>query len=355
MPQSRPPAKHVVDTARRGARLGTVRYGRAAAHADATVGASDRPRPARPRLDRPDSVRPETTRLRRYRLASMTATPARPSRKGSRPRTPPWWRLNAYSLALASVPYTDNVFAVAATKLKELTGAAVAGISTYDNTTATLTVAQTSFTEDESSTVLRLLGRRFEGMRIPVAADVYDRLTSHAVLDADTLNALSFGVIPAAVGSILEMAFDIGWFKSMAILHEGQLIGTLVLAGRRGTRPSRTRRTRRLLERDVECPAPMDVGPGLAGPCRARGQLVPCGAGRNRRARGHDGHRSERFSSARCSDGRAANSSASRCRSCSRRRPSTTVAGHDSRNNSPEPAPVRSRLSSHDAMGRWCR
>lgn len=144
--------------------------------------------------------------------------------------------LNAYSLALASVPYTDNVFAVAATKLKELTGAAVAGISTYDNTTATLTVAQTSFTEDESSTVLRLLGRRFEGMRIPVAADVYDRLTSHAVLDADTLNALSFGVIPAAVGSILEMAFDIGWFKSMAILHEGQLIGTLVLAGRRGTR-----------------------------------------------------------------------------------------------------------------------
>jgi two-component system, cell cycle sensor histidine kinase and response regulator CckA len=144
--------------------------------------------------------------------------------------------LNAYSLALASVPYTDNVFAVAATKLKELTGAAAAGISTYDDATATLTVAHTSFSDTESSMVLRLLGRRFEGLRIPVAADVYEMLRSNAVLDADTLNTLSFGVIPPTVGSILEMAFDIGWFKAMAILHEGQMMGTLVLAGRRGTR-----------------------------------------------------------------------------------------------------------------------
>lgn len=139
--------------------------------------------------------------------------------------------LNEFSLELASVPFSSDMFAPAANKLRQLSGAVAVSISTYDPASQDLLVRHVSIAEQQSSVVVRLLGRRLEGMRLKVSAEMRQHMLSDRIGDAGSLAEVTFGVIPPPLAALIEKALGIGWFTGVALQENGELIGTMILAG----------------------------------------------------------------------------------------------------------------------------
>jgi len=139
--------------------------------------------------------------------------------------------LNAYSLDLAAVPFTENLFQTITESLKTLTNARAVSVSVYDAETSTLIVKHSTLSGEDQKRFVRFLGRRLEGMRVKVSPEMYERMTTEVIGDAGTLSETTFGAIPPGLGSLVEKALGIGWFTGMAMLHDGNLIGTVVMAG----------------------------------------------------------------------------------------------------------------------------
>ncbi len=142
--------------------------------------------------------------------------------------------LNDYSLSLASIPTSEDIFSSVADKLKQATDAVVAAISIYDEVTSDLVVRYLTLSGAENSKLARTLGHGIVGMHFKVTPEMYECIMSEVVGTMCTLSELSFGVLPDPLSRIIERLFGIGWFTSLALQYKGKLIGTAIIAGREG-------------------------------------------------------------------------------------------------------------------------
>ena len=136
--------------------------------------------------------------------------------------------LNTYSTTLAAHPH-ERLAAFAVDSLKEFTGAAAVLISDYDASASELVVSASTLAPDPDSAIRRLLGRSIVGFRSPVGPDTYREITANTVGVSQSLHEVTFGAIPRMVGGLIEKALGIVGFTGIALMKDGQLVGTIVI------------------------------------------------------------------------------------------------------------------------------
>lgn len=144
--------------------------------------------------------------------------------------------INEYSLELAAVPSSDNIFAIAAEKLRDITGAKVVSFSTYDKTTSDLVVQYATLSDEKKKRMTRFLGQRIEGFRNKVTPEMYEKIIAEVVGDAGSLHETTFGAISKPMGAIIEKFFGIDWFTGIALIYKNELMGTVIISGGKGTK-----------------------------------------------------------------------------------------------------------------------
>ena len=130
-----------------------------------------------------------------------------------------------------------DLFKLITDKLKEITGARVISISTYDPRKKELTVRYVSIRSEALEKVDSLLGHKMLGMKIPVSAEMHDRMMSEVVSTMGDLHEVSFKTIPRPVASTIQTVFGIGTFSGLVLQYGGKLIGTVIIVMPKGSPP----------------------------------------------------------------------------------------------------------------------
>ena len=151
--------------------------------------------------------------------------------------------LNTYAQKLASLPFSKDMFETAVRTMKEVTGSVGVAISTYDPESHSLVVRHVSLSNQARSWIAQLLGKQFEGMRFKVTPEMHDHIVHKAVADLGSFSETTFGKFLPGLSTRIEKALGVEWFKAVSFQDDGQLLGTMVLAG----------------GKDVECPSDGDI------------------------------------------------------------------------------------------------
>jgi len=141
--------------------------------------------------------------------------------------------ISDYANGLSRVP-ADDSFAYITTKMKEITGASMSLVTTYDKTCKELVCRYTSFSEKENNAIYKLLGRKAIGTRIPVSDQFYAEMMQTFIKKHKNVSEATYGEMPSAVSSYFEKVLGTDCFMGIALIHDNQLIGTLLLIGREG-------------------------------------------------------------------------------------------------------------------------
>ena len=149
------------------------------------------------------------------------AGPITPKKRPIPKRAVPANNLETDIRAISELAITD--------KLKEITGARVISISTYDPRKKELTVRYVSIRSEALEKVDSLLGHKMLGMKIPVSAEMHDRMMSEVVSTMGDLHEVSFKTIPRPVASTIQTVFGIGTFSGLVLQYGGKLIGTVII------------------------------------------------------------------------------------------------------------------------------
>ncbi len=147
--------------------------------------------------------------------------------------------LHEYAQELAALPFSKDMFGTAVRKMKEITGSVAVAMSTYDPESRSLVVRHASLSSHDRSMVVRMIGKRLEGMRLKVPPGMHDQIVRKAVTDLGSLSETTFGAVLPSLSAQVERALGVRWFKAVSFQDDGQLLGTIVLAGgRESERPS---------------------------------------------------------------------------------------------------------------------
>ena len=138
--------------------------------------------------------------------------------------------LNDFSLKLAYLPYNE-LFPFITSQIKSIFGVKAALINTYDETTSELVLQYTSLSDEENNNLTKMLGGKLFNRRTRVSENEYERIISNIYEKVESLNELTFGAIPELIGKPIEKLFGIDWFAALALVHQGKLAGTMILAG----------------------------------------------------------------------------------------------------------------------------
>jgi PAS domain S-box-containing protein len=147
--------------------------------------------------------------------------------------------LYSMTFELAAMPLDADLESIVTKRLKELTGAFIATVSEYNPAKKQL---ELRCIETESNAIReanRLMKRRISELNFPVSDTVYKEMVKTVVGHRNSLNEATFGSIPPTVSTILQRVFNLQSFIGMAIQHEGELMGTLMIVLQQGqTLPS---------------------------------------------------------------------------------------------------------------------
>jgi PAS domain S-box-containing protein len=142
--------------------------------------------------------------------------------------------LYTLSFELAAMSLDADLEGTVTKRLKELTGAFIASVSEYNPAKKQLELRRI---ETESSAIReanRLMKRGVTELNFPVSDDMYREMVKAVVGHRNNLNEATFGSIPPAISTILQRLFNLESFIGMAIQHEGELMGTLMIVLQRG-------------------------------------------------------------------------------------------------------------------------
>jgi PAS domain S-box-containing protein len=142
-----------------------------------------------------------------------------------------------YSVKLSHVPFSENLYIVAAHELKRIFGAFGVTISTYNAETSELILQYSTFSEYQRNKAIKLIGHNLEGMRFKVSKDLYASMTSEWVKTVSTLHETTFGAISPVIGKMVEKTFQLEWFSGISLQDKNMLIGTAVIIGKKRTKP----------------------------------------------------------------------------------------------------------------------
>jgi PAS domain S-box-containing protein len=142
-----------------------------------------------------------------------------------------------YSVKLSRVAFSENFYLIAAHEIQRIFNAFAVTISIFDTEKSELVLKYSTFSDNQRSKAIKLIGRNLEGMRFKVSQGIYTEMTRDYVKTVYTLNELTFGSISARMSKILEKAFKLGWFSGISLFDKQTLIGSAVIFGRRGIKP----------------------------------------------------------------------------------------------------------------------
>lgn len=138
-----------------------------------------------------------------------------------------------YTQAIAFT-HPDQLYATIVTKLKEITGAAEVLINDYDDGKSELVLRQSTLSDDGNTKIMNIIGSKLNGFKSPVSKDMYQEITTSTIGRVKSLHDASFGAISKPVGKMIEKMFGFGWFVGLALTRNEQLVGTILIAGKKG-------------------------------------------------------------------------------------------------------------------------
>ncbi len=144
--------------------------------------------------------------------------------------------LNKYSLEVTTVPVSYDIFTIISHKLRELIGAKVLILSIFDEDTFDLVVRHITLSEENNEKITDLLGRRAEDLRIKVTPEMYENLTYEIVGDIGTAQDATFCGMSEPIDACIRKLFRMQWSIGIALMHEGTLIGVILIYGDEDTK-----------------------------------------------------------------------------------------------------------------------
>lgn len=138
--------------------------------------------------------------------------------------------LNNFSLDLAYLPYQE-IFPYIVDNVRNLFEVKDAFITSYNESSSELVLEYSSLSNEESSTVSKLLGKSFSKYRNRLSTEHYNRILNEKIGRTTSLYELTFGEIPQAICKTIEMIFQIDWFLGIILIYQNKLVGTLILTG----------------------------------------------------------------------------------------------------------------------------
>jgi len=137
----------------------------------------------------------------------------------------------AQEVALAT---PEQFYSTIVTKLKEITGAAEVLLNLYDEEHAELVVTETTLSDERNGAIRNMLGRSFKGYRIPFSNEKAREIDPYVVRYTESVYEASMEKIPKVLGKAVEKIFGLGWFAGIAIIHHDKLLGSILIAGKKG-------------------------------------------------------------------------------------------------------------------------
>jgi diguanylate cyclase (GGDEF)-like protein/PAS domain S-box-containing protein len=142
--------------------------------------------------------------------------------------------INKYIQAIAFAPTTE-LFTTIATMLKDISGAAEVFINVYDQEKAELVLRKSTLSEENNTWIKKKFGNKLVDVRTPVPKAKYDEILNSPLGRVGSIHEATFGAIPKSVGRIVEKVFGFGWFVGLALKHNERLVGTIMIAGKKGS------------------------------------------------------------------------------------------------------------------------
>jgi len=139
-------------------------------------------------------------------------------------------KLNDFSLKLAYLP-ANELFPFITSQIKSIFNVRAALLNTYDETTSELVLQYTTLSDKENAKLIKVLGGKLYNRRTLINKKEYKRITSKVYERISSLHELTFGAVPDLIGKAVEKLFGIDWFAALGLVHEGKLVGTMILAG----------------------------------------------------------------------------------------------------------------------------
>jgi PAS domain S-box-containing protein len=133
------------------------------------------------------------------------------------------------AISLAEVRAGDDMYVILAERLKVLTGAETATVAIYEPETSELVMRHFTFAGPKMKALGHLIGKRAEGLRIPLGHSEVKMLTTELIRRTNDISDLSFGIIPRAASALAGQLFGLGEAVGCALLRHGSLTGTITL------------------------------------------------------------------------------------------------------------------------------
>jgi PAS domain S-box-containing protein len=143
-------------------------------------------------------------------------------------------KLNRFAIELSNLSSDDDLEALIARQIKEITGAEVTIFSEYNFSDRTTTTRHIEMESGLLKKVVGLLGKQIQDIHSFVSDEMYQEMTTEMIGMRKTIYEASFGAIPRSVGAAIQALLRVDRIIGLAYLIEGKLYGTSLLAMRKG-------------------------------------------------------------------------------------------------------------------------
>ncbi|MBD3364159.1 PAS domain S-box protein [candidate division WOR-3 bacterium] len=133
------------------------------------------------------------------------------------------------AIELAATSSSTDLFKLINTKVKQITGASAAVITSYDSKNNVLALKHMAIREKSLVQINKLLGKRLLDMEFPVPEDIINRMMNETVATFEGLSELSLGQISKPIGKTIENMFGIGEITGFVLRYADEIVGALGL------------------------------------------------------------------------------------------------------------------------------
>ena len=148
--------------------------------------------------------------------------------------------INDLALKLNALLIAENPVERIAHIIQEIPGVFGVSVSIYDSKTKELVIRQIAVPPAESGIIKRvntIIGRSLLGMRIPVTAQMHQRLLHEQIATLGDLHEVTFGEVPKPISRIFHRTFHVDKMYGLSLIEGGELLGTIAIAMRRNAEP----------------------------------------------------------------------------------------------------------------------
>ena len=138
--------------------------------------------------------------------------------------------LNSFSIELSKLSFEDNLEALIAKRIKEITGAEAAVFAEYNYENRLLTFKHIEIEPGLLNNIVNLLGKQLNKIQSVVSKEMHREMTSEIIGIRRTLYEACFGAVSQPVATAIQALLKVDRFIGLAYLVEGKLYGTSLLA-----------------------------------------------------------------------------------------------------------------------------